>query len=383
MNLVICSMLPCIVAVLGAAVLALREPRAALVHDLMSAILFLLAASILCSAQLLSARFMHTIWFDLCYKCVAPFCVSLYVLFIVALTSVEGVSWKQVAAFILPPALYALLLLSVALILSADDRLLYIGQVVQAEGPVQSPSFRLRLMSFLGSDFFSIAFPAYMVLSLAWSGFRLRSYYRMLNDFYASESQVQSGYGWALLLIVALFVPVASFLMFVPHYASVPRWVPWALAAMECLLILMVTVVTYGMRFTAADLRAALESSVETAHETVQSQTRQQIAGLLETAVGESKIYLDPTLTVMSFAQAIGTNRTYLQSVIKEKYACTFSEYVNRCRVNHAKELLKADPRMPLKDVAVQSGFNSQSSFHRNFQEFEKKTPAQWVKELM
>lgn len=384
MNLVICYMLPCIVATLGAAVLALREPRSAMAHDLMSIFLFLLAICMACTAQLFSGRFLHSVWFDLTSKCIAPLCVSLYILFIVSLTSVDGISLRAVLASLAAPALYAAALVAVTLILQADERQIYMAQVVQAEGLVSSPSMRLRLMTLLGTKLYSVLLPAFTVSALAWSAFRLRNYYRMLNDFYASSSQVQRAYGWALLLIVAVFIPVAAFLVFVPHYASVPGWVPWTLVLMECVLLVLVTSVAYVLRFTAADLRAALESHRETIpRESVQSQTKQQIADLLEAAINDRKVYLDPTLSVISFAQIIGTNRTYLQSVIKEQYECTFSEYINRCRVRHAKDLLTADPHMPLKDVAVQSGFNSLSSFHRNFQEFENRTPAQWVKELM
>lgn len=383
MNLVICYMLPCVVALLGAAVIALREPRATLPHDLMSIILLLLAVCIACTAQFFSPRYFHTVWFDIVYKCVAPFCVSLFILFTVALTSVRGVTVKELLFTLLPPAAYALILLVTASVLSADERVVYIGQVVQGEGTISSPSIRLRVMVILGAKLFSVILPSYVAGAFLWICFRLRNYYSMLNDFYASSSQVQKGYGWALLLIVAVFIPVATFLMFVPHYASVPGWVPWMLISMECLLLMMVAGVTFKIKFTAADLRAALESHRDAERDSVQAQTRQQIAELLEAATGESKIYLDPTLTVISFAQHIGTNRTYLQSVIREKYSCSFSEYVNRCRVRHAKTLLESDPHIPLKDVAVQSGFNSLSSFHRNFQEFEKQTPAQWVKKLM
>lgn len=382
MNLVICYMLPCFVAVLGAALVALREPHSP-ARDLMSGMLALLAVCIACYAQLFSPWFMHVIWFDLVFKSLAPFCASLYILYVVALTSVEGVSRSTVLVCVLPPVLYSLLLFCTAFSLTSEESLCYIGKVVQAEGTMQAPSRALKLMTLVGTRCFSVLFPSYAVGALLWSVLRLRSYYRMLNDFYSSSSQVQRSYGWSLILIFAMFVPVAAFLMFVPHYASVPRWVPWVLVSVESLLLLIVTLVASIFRFTAADLREALESHRETVRDGSQSKTMQQISELLDTAVRETKVYLDPTLTVISFAQIIGTNRTYLQSAIKEKYDCTFSEFINRCRVDHAKSLLRENPRLPLKDVSIRSGFNSLSSFHRNFQEFENMTPTQWVKELM
>lgn len=380
MSIVVCYIVPSVVAVFCAAALALREPQSSPIHSLMAGILAVLAVCMACYAQFFSYRFVHVIWFDLIYMMLAPFGAVLFCLFILTLTSLKEVSRKKRLTVFVPVAAYAVFLLALALWMNPDERLLYIGQVVQGEGTVSSSSVPLRLMTVFGWRCISYVFPVVVTGIFAWSGFKLHKYYHMLYDYYASSTQIQRVYGISIIVLSVVFLPLAVFLMLVPHYASIPHWVPWTLSMTECLLIILVAAIVFNLVFTAADLRAALSAVKEPPVESIQDQRKQQIADTLDKSVRESKVFLDPTLTIMSLAQEIGTNRTYLQSVIKAKYSCTFLEYINRCRVDYAKTLMLENSLLPIKDVASQSGFNSQSSFQRNFIQFEKMTPTQWLK---
>lgn len=380
MSIVICNMVPSVVAVICAAALSLRVPQSLPTHRLMSGILAVLAICMACYAQFFSYRFVHVIWFDLVYMMLAPFGAILFYLFIINLTSLKEIPRKKHFCLFLPFVVYATFLLVVALCMSPEDKLLYIGQVVQGEGKVSSPSLPLKLMTVIGWRCISYVFPIAVTCIFAWSGFKLHRYYRMLYDYYASSTQIQRMYGISIIVLSVIFLPVAVFLMLVPHYASIPHWVPWTLSMTECLIIIIVTVIVNNLVFTAADLRSALSMAKEPPIESIQEYRKQQIADTLDKSVRESKVFLDPTLTIMSLAQTIGTNRTYLQSVIKAKYSCTFLEYINRCRIDYAKSLMMEDCFLPIKDIASQSGFNSLSSFQRNFIQFEKLTPTQWLK---
>lgn len=380
MSIVICYMVPSAVAVCCAAALALREPQPSPIHRLMVGILAVLAVCMACYAQFFSFRFVHVIWFDLIYMMLAPFGAVLFYMFILTLTSLKEVSLKKRIAVFVPVAAYAVFLLSLALWMNPEEKLLYIGQVVQGEGNLSSASVPLRLMTVFGWKCISYVFPAVVTGILVWSGFKLYKYYHMLYDYYASSAQIQRVYGISIIALSVIFLPVAVFLMLVPHYASLPHWVPWTLSMTECLIIVFVTAIVFNLVFTAADLRAALSAAKEPPVESFQEQRKQQIADTLDKSVRESRVFLDPTLTIMSLAQEIGTNRTYLQSVIKAKYSCTFLEYINRCRIDYAKTLLMENQFLPIKEVASQSGFNSQSSFQRNFIQYEKMTPTQWLK---
>ena len=94
----------------------------------------------------------------------------------------------------------------------------------------------------------------------------------------------------------------------------------------------------------------------------------------------EERIYLNPKLNIVELSIAVGTNRTYISNFINQQLHTTFYEYVNKWRVNQAKELLSSTS-LPLEDVATQSGFNSLSSFRRYFTKSVGMTPQAFRRE--
>lgn len=71
-------------------------------------------------------------------------------------------------------------------------------------------------------------------------------------------------------------------------------------------------------------------------------------------------------LTLDLVARAVGVNRYYLSKVFSAKLGTGFSSYVSSCRVSEAMQLLAAGD-MDVEMIGEQCGFESQSSFFRNF----------------
>jgi AraC-like DNA-binding protein len=84
----------------------------------------------------------------------------------------------------------------------------------------------------------------------------------------------------------------------------------------------------------------------------------------------DERLYLQPDLKVTDLAKALNTNRVYVQQAIGRSLGTTFSEYVNRRRIDHAVALMKSQPEKSILDIALMSGFSSQASFYRNFNHF-------------
>jgi len=90
----------------------------------------------------------------------------------------------------------------------------------------------------------------------------------------------------------------------------------------------------------------------------------------LEWAMREQQLYLQADLKLSDVARQLGTNRTYLQQMLRDELHVTFSEYVNRLRINHARRLLQQEPEQPLSNVAHRVGYASLSSFYRNWNRY-------------
>ena len=93
--------------------------------------------------------------------------------------------------------------------------------------------------------------------------------------------------------------------------------------------------------------------------------------------------YLEPNLNLERFSDKIELHPKEVSQVINSELKCNFFEFVNRYRVQRAKELLLTQIDLPIKEVMSQSGFNSQSSFYRIFRSHTGHSPKQFKKSSM
>jgi len=90
--------------------------------------------------------------------------------------------------------------------------------------------------------------------------------------------------------------------------------------------------------------------------------------------------YLRPDLTLPKLAQTVGCSVNILSQVINAGFGTSFFDYLNRYRIEHARELLvrsKAESNAILQ-VAFTVGFNSNSAFYSAFRKYVGMTPAQY-----
>lgn len=101
------------------------------------------------------------------------------------------------------------------------------------------------------------------------------------------------------------------------------------------------------------------------------------------------RIHLDDTLSLKSFADAIGTNTSYLSHVLNEVLNTSFTTLLNFNRIEEAKRILesqagcKSNSIDNLDVIAENCGFKSVSAFHANFKRETGMTPGQYKKSLL
>ncbi|MBQ7690833.1 MAG: helix-turn-helix transcriptional regulator [Muribaculaceae bacterium] len=89
----------------------------------------------------------------------------------------------------------------------------------------------------------------------------------------------------------------------------------------------------------------------------------------------DEKLFLKHDLRIADLVDLVHSNRNYIQQAIHAEMGCTFSELVNRLRVEYAVELMRKHPEMPVAVVADKSGYQSLASFYRNFKLINGCTP--------
>jgi len=94
----------------------------------------------------------------------------------------------------------------------------------------------------------------------------------------------------------------------------------------------------------------------------------------------EEKIYTDCNLTRDKVAEMLGTNRTYLTQIIKERTGKSYPQFVNGYRIRHAVRVLSdaGSVDYPLKALCADSGFSSLTTFYKTFQNEVGMTPSMY-----
>ncbi len=124
----------------------------------------------------------------------------------------------------------------------------------------------------------------------------------------------------------------------------------------------------------------ALESTPEptpTVARTFDPAALAQVQRALET----ERLFLNPTLTLAELAAHTGLAPRLISSTINAGYGQPFADVVNGLRVAEVQRLL-ADPdtlaRLSLLGIALESGFNSKTTFNRVFKEATGVAPSEW-----
>jgi len=100
----------------------------------------------------------------------------------------------------------------------------------------------------------------------------------------------------------------------------------------------------------------------------------------LDRVMQSQRLFLRPDMTLPRLAAAIDCSVNHLSQVINAGIGASFFEYLNRHRIDYARELL-ASPEgrtMPILTIAFAVGFNSNSAFYAAFKKHVGQTPAQY-----
>ncbi len=106
----------------------------------------------------------------------------------------------------------------------------------------------------------------------------------------------------------------------------------------------------------------------------------ERITTLITAALVDKKLYLSPTLRLSDLADVVGVKSYVLSEVINRGLKTNFFELVNRYRLDHSRKLF-TDPaaqHMNLLGIAMDSGFNSKSTFNDTFRKKFGVTPSEY-----
>lgn len=102
----------------------------------------------------------------------------------------------------------------------------------------------------------------------------------------------------------------------------------------------------------------------------------------LQSLIASEKLYTNPELTLRELAAKLDIHPNILSQVINSKEGQNFFDYINQLRIDEFKRLIKIskNEEYTLLALAFECGFNSKTSFNRNFKKITGYSPTEFIK---
>ena len=158
----------------------------------------------------------------------------------------------------------------------------------------------------------------------------------------------------------------------------------WLLAIPSTLFSALLFTIGYiGHRqlFCIEDIESD-EQKADESMKTVAAKVTSELSRRIEQVMTEEELFLQPNLKIVDLVQRLATNRNYIYQAINVEMGLSFSEYVNRMRINYAERLITLHPDRPINEIAEQSGFSSNTSFYRNFKHYRGMGPKEFQSKI-
>ena len=229
------------------------------------------------------------------------------------------------------------------------------------------------------TTFFTVLLCAQIVGVSIWSIVGVRRYNNRLAELYdTSDESSADDIGQVLTFII--FTAVVTLLrVLLPDSLTSTILVSGIFAIFLSVLQYYIGSLTYRMKDTS-EVAAEIESIQEESQEIEIPSAPKTANDKLIQRVLDEELFLDPSLSLVSLAERLHTNRTYLSNSIHACRNQNFSEFINSLRIEYFTKTVKADGgEASIKDAALRSGYNNLQSFYRHFSEIMEMTPKTWI----
>ncbi len=293
-------------------------------------------------------------------------------LYTVSYTERKADIWKKLFHF--APFLVALLALIPFLVLNAEEKITVYGNEGESYAGLTSSIFISTILS--GA--------IYTILSLR----SLINHKRRIKNEYSYTEKINLQ--WLFNLIVGLcciwvvvlfaddeyvFASVVLYVLFIGYFGIKQVGIFTNQPPLQEISSMKVTEPT-----------VALPAQIELPKYEKSSLTAEQMDAIhrsLSQLMRQHKPYLIPELTLSMVAKAIDTHPNTLSQVINRTEQRNFFDYINLLRVEEFKEraAMPDVQKYTLLSLALECGFNSKTSFNRNFKKFTGKSPSEYLQD--
>lgn len=299
------------------------------------------------------------------------------------------VVWKLVLLF-LPPVLLSAIIAFIYLQMGDEQATYFIRNLIEDYGEIpyneSAPYYRIyKLADGYG---YSLSLLMQVIVVTIYAAYRLLFYRKQLDDYFSNLEDKSMEHHWGVLrglialLALTTVISASGYLLFIKYDA----WVPIA----QILIGIVLYYICYHVSrsyYTAESFDRELACSgnqVELNEEETDTPDNiyQKILPVFNQVIDENKLFLQKNLRVDDVAILASTNRTYISRILKEEYKCNFWTFINRKRIEYAKELVLKDSTLTVETLFEKCGFTHNTAFSRAFRQCEGITFREWQKKI-
>ncbi|MFW6218919.1 MAG: helix-turn-helix domain-containing protein [Bacteroidota bacterium] len=260
------------------------------------------------------------------------------------------------------------------LALSYEERIFFTSSILTGEAEPDTLIFNIMHVIYLSGRF---VFFLQLVLSLIFSFKHVLHHNSQLEHFFSNMEARKLN--WVLFFIVCIsFTSVSSAILVILGREK--------FLANENFLILpsviFTTMLFYFGLLGSKQHAMTTESIVNQPNDALSNSIPIRLENQLIRLFEQDDIYLIKDLKIWDITEKLGTNRTYVSKIINQLYHKNFCSFVNHFRVQHAIELMKENVTLTNDEIGDMSGFGSETSFYRAFENETGMTVGKYRKEI-
>lgn len=315
--------------------------------------------------------------YDSIYTFATALVFPVYYLYLRTLTDSQKLNLKSLWVLI-PSILIFVSYLTVFLMMSAEEADIFCRHILYKEPTTAELTTLIniqRINVIILAVVFNIQIPF-----VAWFGTkRIVKYRRQLSEYYSNPDEKLIAPVKSLMYCFIITAVASIAFNSIGRHFFTQNSIGWVWVASAGFVSLLYSVGFVGFRqyFSIDDMVKDIDTSdkdeiVSDDLSELENPDRMKILEKkLVKTIEEKELYLKPDLRISDVAVHLCTNRAYVSRIVNQQLNLSFSDFINKYRVEYAKNLLKTNPKINNDDLAASSGFGSVLSLQRAFQQFE------------
>lgn len=297
----------------------------------------------------------------------------LYYVFIVSMTAPES-HLRHTWLYFIPSAVIGIMVSAIYVMMSSQELDSFV-RIISYNEEYGSGTGLCKMMGYVRLVA-KVVFAIELVAVLYAGSRKISAYNKSIEAYYAdTEGKKLTAFQWFMYLFSACSIASIIFNFIGRSSFDGSAWMMAIPSLIFSSLLFGLGFIGFRQSFTIDHFEQE-ESADEIILETalVRKQER-PLVERIEEVVTKQQLYLRHNLKVSDVAKELGTNRLYVSTAINEEMGISFSDYINKKRVNHAIHLMRTNTQMTMYEIADLSGFSSDKSFYRNFKNITGKSP--------